>query len=216
MDEKTVVEALGKLRKETQKRKFVQTIDLIISLKSFDVKKGDKIDDYVALPHGDFKKQRYCALVGKELAENAKKNCDTTIKLEEFNDWAKTPREIKKMARTHDHFFAQANLMPDVARVFGKYLGAKGKMPNPKLGQVVPPNGDLAPVIKRLNNTAILRTKNQPNIHTTVGNEQMEDGQIAENALVIIDRVLHELPNAKQQVKHIHIKMTMSKSVKLE
>lgn len=215
MDNKTVIEALEKLRKNTKKLKFSQTIDLIISLKHFNTKKGEKIDDYVQIKH-PFKKLKFCALVGKELAENAKKNCETTITKDEFENWAKTPREIKKLVRKHDYFFAQANLMPDIARTFGKYLGTKGKMPNPKLGQIIPPNGELAPAIARLKTTIVLKTKNQPNIHTSIGTEKMKNEDIAENAITIIEKIMQDLPNGKQQLKHIYIKKTMSKTIKLE
>ncbi|MBR9679092.1 MAG: hypothetical protein GON13_02385 [Nanoarchaeota archaeon] len=215
MNTKTVIEALEKLRKDTKKLKFSQTIDLIISLKHFNPKKGEKIDDYVQIKY-PFKKLKFCALVGKELAENAKKNCETTIIIDEFENWTKTPREIKKLVRKHDYFFAQANLMPDIARTFGKYLGTKGKMPNPKLGQIIPPNGDLTPAIARLKSTTILKTKNQPNLHMSIGNEEMKNEEIAENAIIIIEKVIRDLPNGKQQLKHAYIKKTMSKTIKLE
>ena len=106
--------------------------------------------------------------------------------------------------------------MQDIARTFGKYLGTKGKMPNPKLGQIIPPNGDLAPAIARLKTTAILKTKNQPNVHTSIGTEEMKNEEIAENAIIIIEKIIQDLPNGKQQFKHAYIKKTMSKTIKLE
>lgn len=215
MDEKTVNQALEQLKKETPKKGFKQSVELIISLKGFDVKKGDKIDDYVQLPNEHGKQLKFCALVGKELAPNAKQNCQTTIQHEEFNTWAAKPREIRKLVRKHDYFIAQLNIMPEIARVFGKYLGTKSKMPNPKLGLVLPPNGDVAPVMERLKKIVLLRTKNQPNIHAMIGTEDMDNAKLTKNAVTILEKISHDLPGGRQQIKGAYIKLTMSKPVRV-
>lgn len=205
------------LKEEKGKKNFTQTVDLIISLKEFNPKNPqEKIDEYVTLPHGNFKKISVCALVGKELAPNAKKHCDQVITQEEFNEWAENPRRIKKLVRKHDYFIAQANLMPEIAKTFGKYLGSKGKMPNPKIGLIIPPNGDTSKTIKNLQNLARIKTKNQPNIHTIIGKENMTPQQLTQNAMTIIERVEQLLPRGKQQIKKITVKLTMSKPKQIQ
>jgi len=211
---KSVIEQV--LKEVNGSRKFKQSIDLIISLKDFNPKNpNDKVDEYVRLPVGGFKKISVCALVGKELYPNAKDNCDEVIQFDEFKNWSKA-RDAKKLGRKYDYFIAQANLMPEIAKVFGKYLGSIGKLPNPKMGTVVPANGDTAKVIENLKVMVKLKTKNQPNVHTIIGKEEMSAEDITKNAVTVIERIEHALPKGKQQIKHIFIKATMSKSYKVE
>ncbi len=215
MEDKTVLEKIAKLKKESKKRNFSQKFDLVISLKEFNIKKGDKIDDYVLLSNTTGKNCRFCALVGNELVEQAKKFCDTTILVDDFAEW-ENPRKIRKLVRSHDYFIAQANLMASIAKTFGKYLGSKGKMPNPKLGLVVAPNGNIEDLIKRLRNTVILKATKQPSIQVTIGNEEMKDEEILGNIKVVADKIIKDLPKGKHQIKHIMLKLTMSKPEILE
>ena len=42
MNKKQVLEALGKLREVNEKRKFSQTVDLVINLRGIDIKKPEQ------------------------------------------------------------------------------------------------------------------------------------------------------------------------------
>ena len=70
--------------------------------------------------------------------------------------------------------------MANMAGVFGKILGARGKMPNPKAGCVVPGTANLEPLVARLKNTVRLATKNDPIIRLSIGDEKMKDDDIAD------------------------------------
>ena len=48
------------------------------------------------------------------------------------------------------------------------------------------------------------------------GSEEMSDAQLKENIDKILDEVSKSLPKGKNQVKDIHIKMTMGKPVKID
>ena len=117
------------------------------------------------------------------------------------------------MAKKIDYFIAQANLMPDVAKAFGKVLGPIGKMPNPKAGAVVPPTiPDLKVVINKLKQTARLQTKNEQVVKTSAGAETMSDDDLAENILAIYTDVLHNVKDDKQKIKEIIIKFSMGQA----
>ena len=198
------------------KRKFTQSGELIITLKDLDIKKQDnQIDVFLQLPHATGKKIKLCALVGPELAAQAKEACDTVILAEEFKTY-KDKKVLKKLAEDHDHFIAQANIMADVAKTFGKIFGPKGKMPNPKAGCVVPPNANIKQITDRLRKLTRLLTRNQFNTKSLIGKEDQDDAEVVDNCIAIYNQVLSNLPGEKANIKSVLLKTSMGKPVKVK
>ncbi len=213
MDEKSVSEALKKARAEGKKRNFTQSVDLIINLKDLDLKNPEQqVDIYAHTNHSTGKKQRICAFVGPEMKEEAKKVVDTVVTPDEFGGF-KGKKEAKKLAETHDYFIAQANIMASVATTFGKILGSRGKMPNPKAGCVVPPKANLGPLCERLQKTVRLKAKVLPVVQCSVGKEDMEDSVIADNIMSVYSQLTHALPNHENNISKVIVKLTMGKVV---
>lgn len=212
MDKEHVQTAIVELQKQP-KRKFTQSYDLIINLKNFDVK-VHPIDFSVSLPHSKGKPIKIACFVDPQLAEQAGKYSDLVIKETEFESY-KDKKKLKDLARSYDYFISQANLMPKVATIFGKALGTKGKMPNPKMGCVVPPNANLEPLAKRLRSTVRLIAKKWTNLQCTIGLESQPEEQIAANVLAVYTATLKQVPNEHQNIKNCLLKLSMSKPVKI-
>jgi large subunit ribosomal protein L1 len=217
MDKKEVLEVLKKAREASKKRNFSQSIELIINLKNVDLKKAEQqIDFFVTLHFFRGRKVKVCALVGPEMVADAKNVCDKIITQDEFANYAKNRKLAKKLAKEFDFFIAQANLMARVAGAFGKFLGPKGKMPNPKAGCVVAPKTPLKPLIEKLQKTVKLTAKTIPIVQCLTGNETMSDEEVADNVLTVYDSVVHHLPGEENNVKSVLIKLTMGKPVRLK
>jgi len=215
MDKKQIENTLKNLKQSSPKRNFKQSIDLIINLKDLDLKKQEhQINMFVTLHYDISKKISVCALVGPELQKNAKEVCDEVILPEQFDKY-KSKKEIKKLANKHDFFISQANIMPKVATTFGKFLGPRGKMPNPKVGGVLPPNANIKPLYEKLSKTIILTTKNEPAIKCMVGKEDSKDEEVIDNILTVYNSLIQILPNEKHNVRSIMLKLTMSPSFKI-
>ena len=213
MNKQDILKTLKKLR-ESKKRNFNQSFDLIINLKQLDLKKPDnQVDSFVLLPNKTGKKRKICGLVDKELSSQSKETLNKTITKEDFSKLSK--KEIKKLSSEYDYFIAQATIMPDVAKTFGKILGPKGKMPNPKAGCVVPPNTNLKALRERLEKTIKLQTKEELIIKAIVGKENMEDDKIADNILTIYNNLLQVLPEDKNNIKNVMLKLTMSEAIEI-
>lgn len=213
MDKETVKKALEALKKDKE-RKFKQKFDLIISLKHIDVKK-DPVDLFVVLHYPKGKKSSVCALVGQELAGNAQEACDEVIRDKDFDSYKDDLKKAKSLGRKYDYFIAQANLMAQIATVFGKVLGQKGKMPNPKAGCILPPNGDIKSAVEKLQKTVRVVAKTMPAIQCIVGNEEMKEEEIIDNVLTIYNALVKVLPNEEQNIGKVLLKKTMGKPVKL-
>lgn len=214
MDNKTLNEAIKTL-KESKKRNFKQTIDLIVNLKQLDLKKPEhQVDFFIALPKKINKKMKICALVAPELADQAKDVCDKTINVSEFDKYA-DKKLAKKLAKEYHYFIAQATIMPKIASIFGRTLGPKGKMPNPKAGCIVPPNANLKPLYDKLQHTVRISARKDPIIQTIVGTEEMPAEDLMENINTVYNNLIHHLPQEKNNVKSVYIKYTMGKPIKL-
>jgi len=217
IDQKNITQALKELRNNstTTKRKFDESVEVIINLKNINIKNPEeKLDYFFQLKH-PIKKVKVCALIGPEMIDDAKKNCDTVIVSNEFDSYKQDVKKIKKLAKEHDFFIAQANIMPQIAAVFGKVLGTRGKMPNPKAGCIVPPKANLEQLVSKLNMTIRAQTKNDATIRAMVGKVSMSDTILADNIYSLIDQTLHHIPNELNNLKSIMIKTTMGKAIKV-
>lgn len=217
MEKTQLLHVLKEIREKSPKRQFSQTVDLIFNLQGLDLKKPDqKVDFYINLPHNRGKKTRACALLDVTLANQAKGLFDQVISKEEFPKWAGKKKEQKKLAESCDYFVAQVDLMSQIAQTFGKVLGPKGKMPNPKAGCVFPttiPN--LQPIKDKLVNLARLQTKGELSIKVSVGMDTMSDTDITDNILAIYQTLLTKLPQEENNVKNVGVKFTMGPLFKI-
>ncbi|MBT4022144.1 50S ribosomal protein L1 [archaeon] len=215
MDEKKLKEAISTLRKDN-KKKFTQSVDLIINLKNLDLKKPEhQVEFYLQLPKNKGKKSVVCALVAGELADQAKEAMDSSVMQKDFEIYQKDKKKTKKLASSMDFFVAQATIMPKVAAAFGRVLGPKGKMPNPKAGCIVPPNANLSQVYEKLQKTVKLSAKKAPLMQTICGNEDSSDEDLIENIKYIYNNVEHHLPQGINNIKSVYVKFTMTKPIKV-
>lgn len=215
MDKKQATETLKIIKETSPKRNFKQSIDLIINLKGLDLKKPEhQVNIPVALHYSRGKKIKICALVGPELLSQAKEVCDNAISVDDFGKYT-DKRKIKKLAAEYDFFIAQATIMAKIATAFGRVFGPKGKMPNPKMGCVVPPNANLKQLYERLQKTLKIATKNDPIIHCSVGKEDAKDEEIIDNIMTVYNALIHALPNEKHNIKSVFLKLTMGKAYKV-
>jgi large subunit ribosomal protein L1 len=213
LDKEQVHKAIEELKK-LPKKKFSQSYDLIINLKHIELK-SNPVDISVVLPHERGVKIKIAAFVDQGLAEQASKFCDLVIKENEFSSYT-DKNKVKKLAEEYHFFISQANLMAKVAGTFGKILGTRGKMPNPKMGCVVPPNANLDVVTKRLRATVRLQAKKALNLQCMVGKENQPEAEVIENVLAIYNTVIKQLPQDEaQNVKNACLKLTMSKPVRI-
>ncbi len=217
MEKQQVLNTIKELREKSSKKKFSQSVDLLINLQNLDLKKPEhKVDLYLQLPHSRGKKLKIGAFVDSQLAQKARSVFDTVITKEDFPKWNGNKKEQKKLAGSHDYFVSQVEIMAQVAAAFGKVLGARGKMPNPKAGCVVPGSiPSLEPLAAKLQNTVRLQTKNETSVKASIGIESMKDDDLAENILAVYNTLLSKLPQEKNNIKYVAIKLTMGPMIKI-
>ena len=207
MDLKTdLKKALTELRKDKE-RKFDQTVDLVINLQKYDLKKTP-INLFLSLPH----KVKDKKIAG--FLETKNTNVDT-ITLAEFKKYS-NKIAMKKVVKKYDFFIAQASLMPKVATAFGRVLGPAGKMPSPQLGILM--NVDdkaIEELKKKINNSIKLRVK-EASIKLPIAKQSMTDEDIIDNIMTIYKAVIKAMPRDKENIKNVEVKFTMTKPQKIK
>ncbi|VVB83645.1 50S ribosomal protein L1 [uncultured archaeon] len=199
-------QALSELRKD-KARKFDQSVDLIINLQKFDVKKN-QLNFFVSVPH-KIKNKKICGFL-----EIKNDNVDTITK-SEFKKYS-TKQEVKKLAGKYDFFIAQSSLMPIVATTFGRALGPTGKMPSPQLGILV--NVDdkiIKELIERINTSVKIKIK-EASVKVQIGKQSMKDEELIENIITVYNAVLKAMTKGKENIKNIELKFTMTKPQKIK
>jgi len=199
-----IQEALIELRKQ-EKRKFIQTIDLIINLQKFDVRK-ESINTFITLPH--VAERKICAFLTRKTSL-----VDTIIR-EEFDKF-KEDADMKRLANRYDAFIAVASLMPTIATKFGRVLGPLGKMPSPQAG-IIPLDNDeqVKGMLEKLKKMKRIRTKER-SIKIAIGKESMSDKEVEDNVHAVVKAVEALLPRKNDNIKNVMLKFTMTKAIKL-
>ena len=206
MNEERFLKAIKKLRETEKKVNFDQTVDLIINLKNFDVRKN-AFNLFVQVPN-KIKEKKVAGFLEK------KSPLLDTIRKEDFVKY-KEKKDIKKLIKKYDFFIANVKLMPAVATSFGRILGPVGKMPSPQLGILISEKEDeIKPILNKINTTVRVRVK-EPSIKLGVGKESLTDEQILQNILLVYNKILENLTKGQENIRNILIKFSMDKPIKI-
>lgn len=216
MEEEDVRNAIQTLLDASEPRNFTQSFDFVVTLKDVDLNDpDDQVDAYLALPHDTGDETRFAALVGPELEDDVEDMVHTVVSRQDFEEYGDNPKQTKNLASNHNFFLAQADVMPDVATTFGRYLGPRDKMPNPQLGTVINPGTDIESLCSRLKRTIHLKGKSDPVVQVKVGDETMDEDDVTENLLASYDELLNSLAKERNNIKDAYLKLTMSKPIEV-
>lgn len=197
------------LLKDLPATKFDQTIEVAISL-GIDAKHADQqIRGTVSLPHGIGKSIRVLAIAKGEKQKEAK---DAGADEVGFEDILK---KIEGGWSDIDVIVATPDVMGQLGK-YGKLLGPKGLMPNPKSGTVT---NDIGKTVKELKAGRLeLRTDKFGAIHSSVGKLSFEKDQITENVRSLVSTLMRMKPAASKGVyfKNMTISSSMGPGIKVE
>jgi len=207
--ETQLTEVIKKVKSESKQRKFTQAVELIINFKDIDVKKGFALNEIVQLPKTS-SPATVCVMATGDMSQKAKQaNADAVIGTAELDKFATNKRESRKFINKYDFFLADTKVMPLVGKTLGQFLGPRGKMPTP-----VPFDAPIESFLQRFRSSVKVRTRASLSISCKIGDESMEDTDLAINAHTVISAIEKKLPNGEKNIKKIMIKTTMGKPVK--
>jgi len=213
LDKKTIVDAVKEAKDKSGKKKFGQTVDLILNIQEIDMKAPEgKIQEILELPHATAKPNKVVVVASGEMALKARRaNADKVIERADLEALGGKKKELRKLAADYDVFVSEAPLMPLVGRILGPVLGPRGKLPVP-----VPPNADVANVIAKHRKTVVVRMRNQPIIQVSVGTESMSEDELFDNIQAVLRVLEGKLKRGLKNVKLAYIKTSMGTPVKIK
>jgi len=200
-----IKEALKELRSQ-KKRKFVQTLDLVVNLRNFDIRK-EALNTFVVVPNSNEKK------IAAFLTKRSKiVNTITELDFSKYNE----QKDMKNLAKKYDMFIAVAPMMSKIATKFGRVFGPLGKMPSPQAGIITKEDDNtIKETVEKINKIIRVRNKEMA-IKLPIGKENMPDEKLEKNIRKVIEGLERKLPRGKENIKEILIKFTMSKPAKIK
>ena len=156
-----------KIAKTTSKKKFDETVDVVMRL-GVDPRKADQmVRGTVNLPHGTGKTARVLVFANGDKAEAAREAGADIVGGDELID------KVAGGWLDFDAVVATPDMMGKVGRL-GRVLGPRGLMPNPKTGTVTP---DVAKAVDDIKGGKIeFRVDRHANLHFIIGKASFSRG----------------------------------------
>ena len=210
-DKDTVYSPLAaiKIAKTTSKRKFDETVDVVMRL-GVDPRKADQmVRGTVNLPHGTGKTARVLVFANADKAEAAREAGADHVGGDEMID------KVAGGWLDFDAVVATPDMMGKVGRL-GRVLGPRGLMPNPKTGTVTP---DVAKAVTDIKGGKIeFRVDRHANLHFIIGKASFDESALAENYAAALEEVLRLKPSASKgrYVKKVTFSTTMGPGIQVD
>jgi large subunit ribosomal protein L1 len=210
INESQLAQMITEAKKGNKQRKFKQAVELIMVFKDIDVKKGFAINETVQLPIKLNQPASVCVIASGDLGLKAKNaNADKVVDGAQLAQAGTNKRESRKLINGYDFFLADTQLMANVGKTLGQFMGPRGKMPTP-----VPFNAPIDSILERFRSSIRVRLRNSLSLACKIGDETMPDEDLLVNANAVINTIEKKLPSGDKNIKKIMIKTTMGKIAK--
>lgn len=208
VDKKKLDAALDKALEDKGKKKFVQSLELIVNTRGIDFSKSEnRLNLDVRLPKGKGGKELKVAVIAEDTvgSEARKAGADLVILPAEIPAWAAKDK-IADLAQNYV-LLSQPNLMGAVAKSLGQYLGPRGKLPKPIIGQV----GSMIEAAKKSIRIAS-KGKYLPTAQAFVGTEAMPKEDLLENIEAVYDAIRTKVNEGN--INSVYLKLSMGRSAR--
>ena len=194
------------IAKDASKKKFDETVDVVMRL-GVDPRKADQmVRGTVNLPHGTGKTARVIVFATGDKAAEAEAAGADVVGSDDLIE------RIQGGFLDFDAVVATPDMMGKVGRL-GRVLGPRGLMPNPKTGTVTP---DVAKAVTEIKGGKIeFRTDRHGNLHFIIGKASFPPNALLENYAAALDEVIRLKPAAAKgrYLKRIAFATTMGPGI---
>ena len=202
-----IEEALDKIKNNCT-TKFDESIDVSLRINLRQTKGGDlNLRTVIKLPNGSGKKVKVGVLCESDKIEEAKKSGADIYGSEDLLE------KISKGKFDFTKLICTPGMMSKIGK-FGKILGPKGLMPNPKLGTV---SNDLKKSVGDIKNGLIeIKNDKDGNLGASIGRKSFSKEKLIQNYNFFVENLKKEKPDTikGEFIKNIYLTSTMGISYK--
>merc|ERR1712214_214808 len=189
--------------KEKQ-RKFLETVELQITLKNYDPQKDKRFSGTVKLPNIPRPKQQICVIGDAAHNDEAESKGVPHMSADDLKKLNKDKKLVKKLAKKYDAFLASESLIKQIPRLLGPGLNKAGKFPTMLTHQ-----DDMQAKINDLQATIKFQMKKVLCLNVAVGNVNMTEDELVQNIHLAVNFLVSLLKKHWQNVRSLYIKSTM-------
>lgn len=212
MDRKKLTEALTAALSDKGKRKFPQSVELIMNFRGVDFTKPEqRLNIDISLPKGRGKEPRIIVFADGQLAVDAKNAGLEVASGSQIPQMAQDKKELRKLAKQSE-FLAHPTLMTVVGKHMGQVLGTMGKLPKPVAGAGAAALSEAARQARAKVRMAS-KGKYLPVAQCLVGKEGMAIEELAENIEAVYEKVKAKV--TEPNIKSVFVKLTMGKPARV-
>jgi large subunit ribosomal protein L10Ae len=193
------------------KRGFVETIELQVSLKNYDVGKDKKFAGTIKLPKVPREKFSVCILGNEKHIEEAKSHGIPAMSVVDLEKLKKDKKLVKKLAQKYHAFLASTDLIKRIPRLLGPGLNRAGKFPT-----VLGNNESIVEKVEELKSSIKFQLKGKALcLAVPVANVGMTKDEILTNLNMSINFLVSLLKKGWQNVRRMYIKTSMGPPLKV-
>lgn len=187
-----------------KKRKFVESIELQVTLKNYDPQRDKRFSGTFKLPNIPKAISTVCVLGTQKHCEKAEQIGVDKMTIDDLKKFNKNKKVIKKFAKKYDNFLASAALIKQIPRILGPGLTKAGKFPS-----LLDENDNLQEKIDIVKATIKFQMKKVMCMSLAVANVTMSSQEIALNVQLAVNFLVSLLKKNWQNVKVLYIKSSM-------
>merc|ERR1712053_1745 len=171
---------------------------------------GKRFSGTVKLPNTARPKFTVCVLGNQAHIDQAIANNIPHMSVDDLKKLNKDKKLVKKLAKQYDAFLASDALIRQIPRLLGPGLNKAGKFPT-----ILGAGEDMMDKIEDMKCTIKFQMKKVLCLAIAVGTVEMTDEALVQNINMSINFLVSLLKKQWQNVRSLHIKSTMSPSIRL-
>lgn len=206
---------LGEKEVPGKKRNFLESIELQITLKNYDVKKDKRFSGAVRLPNLARRNMKLCVIGTEVHCQEAREAGIDALGLEDLKKYLVPDKKLKmkmgkRLAQKYTGFLASASMVRQIPKYLGPSLQKAGKFP-----AVIQKGDTIADKIAELKSTVRYQLKKRPLFNVVVGHVEMDQKAIEQNTRMAINYLVSLLKKHWQNIKVAYLKSSMGPSFQI-
>ncbi|XP_055284074.1 60S ribosomal protein L10a-like [Moschus berezovskii] len=194
---------------QCKRRKFLETVELQISLKNYDPEKDKRFSGTVRLKSTPCPKFSVCVLGDQQHCDEDKAVDIPHMDIEVLKKLNKNKKLAQKLAKKYA-FLASESLIKQMPRILGPGLNKAGKFPS-----MLTHNENMVAKVDEVKSTIKFQMKKVLFLAVAVGHVKMTDDELVYNMHLAVNFLVYLLKKNWQNFRALYIKSTMGKSQRL-